>query len=156
LAVLAWGYGLADRKADADVLIEELHERAREEFVAPGFLAWAYAGLGEPDRAIEWLERSLEARDAHLAHVLDMPFYDAIRSDPRFTELRRKVREPTPEASGTGQVAGDRHHGRGSAARARSLPRRHARAARSRRGSVDQMSERLVREGSVLQPRLRS
>jgi TolB-like protein/Flp pilus assembly protein TadD len=91
VAALAWGCGSANRKADAEALIEELHQRAREEFVAPGFLVWAYAALGATDRAFEWLERSYEARDAHLPQNLDMPFYDAIRPDPRFAEIRRKV-----------------------------------------------------------------
>jgi serine/threonine protein kinase/tetratricopeptide (TPR) repeat protein len=94
LGALAWGYGTAGRRAEAEAVIGEMQARAREEFVAPGFLAWAFAALGETDQAFEWLERSCAEHDAHLSLLLDMPFYDNVRGDRRFAEVRRKVLGP--------------------------------------------------------------
>jgi eukaryotic-like serine/threonine-protein kinase len=92
--VLAWGYASGGRRADAQALLDELQMRMHEQFVAPGFLVWGYAALGETERALEWLERSREAHDPHLGTVLPSPLFDEIRSDPRFTEVSRKVLQP--------------------------------------------------------------
>jgi hypothetical protein len=57
-----------------------------------------HAGLGEHDRAFEWLEKAYTARDVHLAFLHVDPRWDAYRSDPRFVDLvarcgfRRAVR----------------------------------------------------------------
>jgi hypothetical protein len=91
VGVLAWGYASGGRRADARALLDGLQMRMQEQFVAPGFLVWGYAALGETERALEWFERSYEAHDPHLATVLPSPLFDEIRSHPRFTELRRKV-----------------------------------------------------------------
>ena len=91
LAALAWAHACADRRADAEALVDELLRRAPEEFVAPGFLVWAFAGLGETDRAFEWLEKACGERDSHLSQLLPTPFYDNIRSDPRFAGIRGRV-----------------------------------------------------------------
>jgi TolB-like protein/Flp pilus assembly protein TadD len=94
VAALAWGYASAGRRADAKTLVDELQGRAREEFVAPGLLVWGLGALGENDRAFDWLDRSLEERDSHLPQLLVTPFYDRLRSDSRFAELRRKLGLP--------------------------------------------------------------
>jgi tetratricopeptide (TPR) repeat protein len=63
----------------------------------PGFqkdLAIVYARLGEKDRALACLYKAYEEHDPWLVWIKVAPFYDNIRSDPRFTELVRKVGLP--------------------------------------------------------------
>jgi len=63
----------------------------------PGFqkdLAIFYAGLGEKDRALACLNKAYEEHDTWLVWIKVAPFYDTLRSDPRFTELVRKVGLP--------------------------------------------------------------
>jgi len=58
-------------------------------------LAIAYAQLGDRDRAVRWLERSLEAREAYLPGALRGPLFAPLRSDPRAQVLlRRRGIEP--------------------------------------------------------------
>ena len=51
----------------------------------------SYIRLGEKDKAFEWLEKMFEARDGMLIWLKADPDYDRLRSDPRFTDLVRRV-----------------------------------------------------------------
>jgi tetratricopeptide (TPR) repeat protein len=55
-----------------------------------GALAVIYAGIGEREQALRWLETSLLARDEGPLSLLD-PRWDGVRADARFLELKRRV-----------------------------------------------------------------
>jgi hypothetical protein len=55
---------------------------------------WAaliYFVLGDRDRGFEQLERACEERDESLGELKIDPFFDEVRSDPRFTALLKKI-----------------------------------------------------------------
>jgi TolB-like protein/DNA-binding winged helix-turn-helix (wHTH) protein/Tfp pilus assembly protein PilF len=56
-------------------------------FMPPYASALVYAGLGERDRAFEWLEKAYDVRDVHLMFLTVDPKWDPYRSDPRFEAL---------------------------------------------------------------------
>jgi TolB-like protein/Flp pilus assembly protein TadD len=91
LGALAWAEASAGRRREAEALIDELQQRARLEFVSPGLFVWGLSALGRRDEALSWLERSCEERDAYLPVFILTPFYDDIRSDPRFMDWRLRV-----------------------------------------------------------------
>jgi TolB-like protein len=88
---LGYIYGMSGKKVEAQKLIDGLKERSKEEYVSPLAFAWIYIGLGEKDQAFEWLQKAYEARSPFLIRIKVVPFYDSLRSDPRFTELLKKV-----------------------------------------------------------------
>jgi hypothetical protein len=45
------------------------------------------AGLGEPEAALEWLERAYDAHDVHLVLLVVDPKWDAFRADARFLAI---------------------------------------------------------------------
>ena len=59
-------------------------------------LAILYAQAGDRDRVIEWLEKAYEARDGNVPYI-GMPFFDLVRSEPRFQDLVRRVGLPPPK-----------------------------------------------------------
>jgi len=61
---------------------------------SPHTLALLYARLGRADEAFQELERGLKERDPWLVYLNVDPFYDNIRSDPRFREIVRKIGLP--------------------------------------------------------------
>ncbi len=69
-------------------------EPARTEYVNPEDIARGYARLGEIDAAFEWLERAYEERSTSLVFLGSNPFYDPLRSDPRFDDLLRRINYP--------------------------------------------------------------
>jgi hypothetical protein len=48
-------------------------------------------GLGEKDRAFEWLRKAYEERSDHLLSIGVDPVYEPLRSDPRYIELLRGI-----------------------------------------------------------------
>lgn len=53
--------------------------------------AAGYAQMGMKDKAFEYLERSLAGREIWIAFLKVDPRLDAIRDDPRFTDLAARV-----------------------------------------------------------------
>ena len=53
-----------------------------------------HIGLGDTDRAFEWLQKALEARDWQMALLKVEPAFDGLRSDPRFAALVDRVGLP--------------------------------------------------------------
>jgi serine/threonine protein kinase/tetratricopeptide (TPR) repeat protein len=91
IAYLASAYALAGQKTKAQALLDELSEKAKQEYISPLRFVWIYASLGDVDSAFKWLEKSYEKREAMLWWLNVSPFMDPLRSDPRFGELRRKI-----------------------------------------------------------------
>ncbi|PYQ13656.1 MAG: hypothetical protein DMF80_14235 [Acidobacteria bacterium] len=85
-------YGLAGRQAEAlKVLRELIRDRARPQYIAADDVAAVYIGLGETDRAFEWLQHACEERATALVNLKVEPAFDGLRGDRRFAELLRCV-----------------------------------------------------------------
>jgi hypothetical protein len=61
-------------------------ERKKERYVPPYNFALVFAGLGEHEKALQWLGTALEERDVHMPFLLDYK-WDAMRGDARFREI---------------------------------------------------------------------
>jgi len=53
--------------------------------------ALVYASLGDKDQAFAWLERADKERDGILTRIKVDSRFDNLRSDPRFTELLKRL-----------------------------------------------------------------
>ena len=93
-AALAHTLGTAGRNKEALQILDELTELGKQKYVAPYFFAGIYVGLGENDRAIEYLERSYEEHSHWLIYLHIDPGMDALRDNPRFQDLLRRVGLP--------------------------------------------------------------
>ena len=94
LARLAWVYGLAGRKHEAQRSIDELNEIARHRYVRPALFVSAYLGIGDKDAALTWMERGIEEQDQELVSPKVDPSLDPLRSEPRFQALIRRMNFP--------------------------------------------------------------
>ena len=54
-------------------------------------MAMIYIGLGEIDKAFDWLERAIEERDSMILTLFRSAFFDPLRSHPRYKALLRKM-----------------------------------------------------------------
>ena len=75
------------RTEEACARLAHLAEAARSRFVPPYASALIHAGLGDADAALAALEAAFAVRDVHLAFLPQDPKWDALRADPRFTDL---------------------------------------------------------------------
>jgi TolB-like protein/Tfp pilus assembly protein PilF len=88
---LAKAYSQAGRRSDALRLVAELKSRRERGFVPAGAFVSAYIGLGDKDQALAWLERGYQEHSNTLRLLKVDPVFDSLRSDPRFTDLLRRV-----------------------------------------------------------------
>jgi TolB-like protein/Flp pilus assembly protein TadD len=88
-------YGLAGRRHDALTLLERMKGFSVRGYLDPYNVAALYDGLGDNDRATEWLERAYRERSASLYALRMEPlFSDRLRSAPRFQDLLRRLNFP--------------------------------------------------------------
>ncbi|MDP1860165.1 MAG: BTAD domain-containing putative transcriptional regulator [Gemmatimonadaceae bacterium] len=86
-ARLAYGLARAGAVAEARRLLAELERGAERAYVSPYERARVHVGLGEPDRALELLERAYDAGTSALALVAVDPAFAPLRAEPRFRAL---------------------------------------------------------------------
>lgn len=93
-ALAAKGYVLArsGRRAQAEQIAHGLMETGKSRFVPPTDIALVYAGLGDRESVLQWLEKGYEARDVHMVFLTIDPMWDDFRSDPRFQGLLQRCR----------------------------------------------------------------
>ena len=94
-ATLGFVYGEAGRKPDAIAIVDELRGPTwSKSYVSPFHVALVYVGLGENDKALDWLERAESERDPFLIYIKADPNFDSLRGDLRFTNPLRRIRLP--------------------------------------------------------------
>jgi tetratricopeptide (TPR) repeat protein len=91
---LAQSYVKAGRVAEARRILAGLESLARSEKIGAYEAAFLHAALGETDEAFRWLDTAFEQRDAGLLYLKTDHLLDPLRSDPRFTQLLRRVGLP--------------------------------------------------------------
>jgi len=92
---LGHAYALSRKKAEAQKVLAHLKGLSAHNYVAPFDFAVIYAGLGEEDQAIAWLNRAYTDRSYYMAVYLTTDArLDSLRSDPRFADLLRRVGLP--------------------------------------------------------------
>jgi len=98
-AALAQSYGKAGRREEAMQILDDLTSLAKSKYVAPHFFAGIHIGLGENDRALDYLEKSYEDHSHWLIYLHIDPVMDDLRNEPRFQDLLKRVGLPTADAS---------------------------------------------------------
>lgn len=94
LGDLGYVYAATGRRSEAVNVIKELEAKyARKEAIGQ-YIAAVYVGLGDYDKAFEWLEKDLEARNWKVVEIRWQLQFDALRDDPRFKNLLRRMGSP--------------------------------------------------------------
>ena len=93
VANLARAYAGSNQKVKAAELLERLKKRSDPESPFVAEIAMIYTALGDKSEAITWLEKGYEMR--FNPGVLERPCFDALRSDPRFRNLARRIGLPS-------------------------------------------------------------
>jgi hypothetical protein len=80
-----------DRREEAEEIMTRLENESRQQYVRAEYLAMGYAALGDLDRAFTALERAYQARSGGLIYLHLDPGYDALRGDPRYADLVKRI-----------------------------------------------------------------
>jgi TolB-like protein/Tfp pilus assembly protein PilF len=71
------------------------------------FVAMCYVALGETDKAFEWFEKAVGDRNEWLVWFGTEPLLDPIRTDPRYSEILRKINNPLAAGGDSGEFRFD-------------------------------------------------
>ena len=91
LALLADSYARANRKAEAQTVLDELTQQRTLKYVDPYSLAEVYAALGDKERALRLLEDAYRKRSSLLVWLKLDPKLDELHSDKRYLDLMRRI-----------------------------------------------------------------
>jgi len=94
LAGFAWASALAGRKGEAVRALKDLKALSKTRHVSSIDIARVHIGLGDPDQALQSLEKAYEKRDEELMFLKVDWSFDPLRSDPRFQALLEKMKFP--------------------------------------------------------------
>lgn len=94
---LGYAYARAGNRAEARNVLDELKHRSKGN--SWFYIAAIYAGLDEKGEAFAYLNKAYEQREQGLAVMNREPMFDALRSDPRFQDLLRRMNLPSAPAT---------------------------------------------------------
>jgi tetratricopeptide (TPR) repeat protein len=94
LTPYAYALARAGRQREARAMLDGLREIAKPRTPAPFRIAMVHIALGETDRAFEWLEKAIDARDWQMGLLNVEPAFDPLRSDQGFAALVERVGLP--------------------------------------------------------------
>ncbi len=89
---LAHAYSAAGKKAEAEKMLRDLERKSRETPISPYTMATLYAGLGENDKAFEFLEKAYAKKSLEMVFwIRSDQLFDNLCHDPRFPNLLRRM-----------------------------------------------------------------
>jgi tetratricopeptide (TPR) repeat protein len=94
LSVLGNVYGVCGDKVNGEKILDTLAALSSRTFVTSYGVATVYTGLGEKDKAFEWLNKAYDERSNWLVWLKADPRWAPLKDDKRYTELVNKIGLP--------------------------------------------------------------
>jgi len=88
---LAHAYTAIGKKAEAEMILRDLERKLQGTSASPYTMATIYAGLGENDKAFDFLERAYSAKSLDIASLKSGLVLDSLHRDPRFQNLLGRI-----------------------------------------------------------------
>ena len=91
LALLAHEYAVSGDAPAARKIEARLENMRSQRYVAALYIALIWTGMGDRDRAFQWLDQAYDEDCEYLVYLSTEPMADPLRSDPRFPQLLKKL-----------------------------------------------------------------
>jgi tetratricopeptide (TPR) repeat protein len=88
---LGYAYARAGDRAKAEQVLRDLDDQAKQRYISPGLRVLLHLGLGQKDKALDWLEKCYEEQDGFCWSLKIFPPFDPLRTESRFQALLKKV-----------------------------------------------------------------
>jgi serine/threonine protein kinase/tetratricopeptide (TPR) repeat protein len=100
LPTIGYVYGKIGDHQTAQEILTSLAQRVTHQFVSALNFAQIYAGLGDTEQTLAWLERACVERPLWITFVKVDPKFDFLRPDPRFQNLLQRIGSPPDKQAG--------------------------------------------------------
>jgi len=87
------------RASEAQKDLAKLLERSKNEYVSPLSLAFAYMGVGDNGKALDWIEKMFHDHIVTAVFLGIDPIFDPLRADVRFVKLVQQLDGSKPPAT---------------------------------------------------------
>jgi TolB-like protein/Tfp pilus assembly protein PilF len=94
VAMLGGVYAAAGYREEAQNILDQLQELAKQRYVQPYAVGVLCAALGKKNEALRWLETACMGHDPLMVCLKTDPRFDNLRSDPRLQDLLRRMNFP--------------------------------------------------------------
>ncbi len=91
LALAGHEYAVSGDAPAARKIEAQLESMRSQRYVAALYIALVWTGLGDRDRAFQWLDQAYDEDCEYLVYLSTEPMADPLRSDPRFPQLLQKL-----------------------------------------------------------------
>ena len=98
-ACLVYAYAQGGKVTEASASLAKLEQLSGRRYVPPFWMAVAWTGLGDHDKAMNFLNEAYRIRSSNLASIQSDPLFDALHPDPGFQELLHEIALPTESAN---------------------------------------------------------
>lgn len=82
------------REEDSRTILAALEQARSQQHIPALAFAWVNMGMGEKDRAVEWLERSYEEHEGWLVSVYHDPLFDSLHNHLGIEDIFRRMGLP--------------------------------------------------------------
>ncbi len=89
---LGYVYGLAGERGKTESILGDLERGAAGHPIEPQVLLCLYLGLGDKEQAFAAMEKAYAVRSVAITSLKVNPWYDSLRSDPRFADFLRRTK----------------------------------------------------------------
>jgi eukaryotic-like serine/threonine-protein kinase len=96
-ALLCHDYASSGDRRQAEQLLPELTQHAMQGRLDPVWIGLIYAALGDKELSFIWLDKAYRVNSDNLLFLKVDPKFDSLRSDPRFSDLMRRLKLLEPE-----------------------------------------------------------
>ena len=94
LGSLGHAYAVSGNREKARQALSDVRELSKRRYVSPFDTAVIYAGMGDKERTVEWLEKAFDDRSLEMIFLKVDPRFDRLHADPRFANLLRRMGLP--------------------------------------------------------------
>lgn len=94
LAWLGYSFAVMGKRNHAFKALKEIKGNPKEQYVSPFYVAMLYAGLGDRENALAWLEKAYEEHDEWMVYLRVYPEFASLQSEPRYQELVSRLNLP--------------------------------------------------------------
>jgi TolB-like protein/DNA-binding winged helix-turn-helix (wHTH) protein/Tfp pilus assembly protein PilF len=92
IAFGAYALAHSDKVPEARAALDELLKLSVTRYVPPYNIALIYSGLGEEDKALDYLEMGYEQKDVRMVFLKVEPEWNNLRTKPRFIALMKRMK----------------------------------------------------------------
>jgi serine/threonine-protein kinase len=94
IAMTGFCYARQGRKTDAEKVLEQLLTLSKERHISTYNLVVIYIGLGDIEKALDWLWKGYQERAAYLSQLKVDPLFAKLRNHPRYQSLVSEMKLP--------------------------------------------------------------